>query len=39
MTKHYDALETKPLQPEPGPAAVMRYDSDANLLVVLPQKR
>ena len=39
MTKHYDALETKPLQPETGPAAVMRYDSDANLLVVLPQKR
>ena len=39
MTKHYDALETNPLQPETGPAAVMRYDSDANLLVVLPQKR
>ena len=39
MTKHYDALEKNPLQPEPGPAAVMRYDSDANLLVVLPQKR
>lgn len=39
MTKHYDVLEKNPLQPETGPAAVMRYDSDANLLVVLPQKR
>lgn len=39
MTKHYDALEKTPVKAESGPAAVMRYDSDANLLVVLPQSR
>ena len=39
MTKHYDALEKTPVKAESGPAALMRYDSDANLLVVLPQSR
>jgi Zn-dependent protease with chaperone function len=39
MTKHYDALEKQPMQTESGPAALMRYDRDANLLVVRPQRR
>lgn len=39
MTKHYDALEKNPLQHETGPAALMRYDRDTNLLVVQPQSR
>ena len=39
MTKHYDVLEKKPVVAESGPGALMRYDRDANLLMVLPQSR
>ena len=39
MTKHYDVLEKKPAVAESGPAALMRYDHNANLLTVLPQSR
>ena len=39
MTKHYAALEKEPVLAESGPAALMRYDHNANLLTVLPQSR
>ena len=39
ITEHYDALEKKPVVSESGPAALMRYNHDANLLIVLPQSR
>lgn len=39
MTKYYDALEKKPVDTQSGPAALIRYHHNSNLLTVLPQGR
>ena len=39
MTKYYDALEKKTVDTQSGPAALIRYHHNSNLLTVLPQGR